>query len=78
MPSDADEEEKTKKNALQVGDEAFVLEAMKLEVAVKYGVDRDGAKAARSDGSARVEKILVKPGETVKAGQKLCLLRVGK
>ena len=71
----ADEEEQTKKETVNVGDDVVILEAMKLEVAVQYGVDRDGEKIADTKASAKVAKVLVKSGETVKAGQNLCLLR---
>lgn len=76
MVGEADEEERTKKESVEAGDDVVVLEAMKLEVAVKYGVGRDGEKLEEGKATARVEKILVKSGETVKAGQKLCLLRL--
>jgi len=44
-----------------------ILEAMKLEIAVKTPEDQTTAK---------VEKVLVAPGETVKAGSRIALLRV--
>jgi urea carboxylase len=46
-----------------------VLEAMKLEIAVKTP---DSLKKA---GTVKVEKLLVKPGDTVTAGGHLVLLR---
>ena len=71
-----DKEEETKKSSVEMGDEVFVLEAMKLEVAVKYGIGQEGEVLDNGKRVAKVEKILVKPGETVKAGQNLCLLRL--
>lgn len=46
-----------------------ILEAMKLEIAVKT------PESALAEGGAKVEKILVKPGDTVQAGSHLALLR---
>ena len=43
-----------------------ILEAMKLEIAVKAPEDQKRAK---------VEKLLVTPGETVRAGGRIALLR---
>lgn len=43
-----------------------VLEAMKLEINVNAADDLKAGK---------VEKLLVKPGETVKAGEKIALVR---
>ncbi|KAL1796625.1 hypothetical protein ACET3X_005165 [Alternaria dauci] len=55
----------------EIGDESVIviLEAMKLEIAVK--TPDSVAKA----GKLRVEKVLVKPGDTVTAGGQLALLR---
>jgi biotin carboxyl carrier protein len=48
-----------------------ILEAMKMEVSVSYNGDKkDGV-----DQSFRVEKVLVQPGDTVKAGDALVFLR---
>lgn len=48
----------------------IILEAMKLEIAVKT------PNAAVADNTKlRVEKVLVKPGDTVTAGGHLALLR---
>jgi biotin carboxyl carrier protein len=48
-----------------------ILEAMKMEVSVSYNGDKkDGV-----DLSFRVEKVLVQPGDTVKAGDALVFLR---
>jgi urea carboxylase len=44
---------------------------MKLEIAVKT------PEAAAEKGKLRVEKVLVKPGDTVSAGGYLALLRQG-
>jgi urea carboxylase len=49
-----------------------ILEAMKLEIAVKTP-DAAAAGGAR----LKVEKVLVKPGDTVTAGGHLALLRKG-
>ena len=46
-----------------------ILEAMKLEINVNAPDDL---------GTAKVEKLLVQPGETIKAGGHLALLRHGK
>lgn len=43
-----------------------ILEAMKLEINVN---------AADDQGKAKVEKLLVQPGETIKAGGRIALLR---
>lgn len=45
-----------------------ILEAMKLEINVDV---------PDSVGKAKVEKILVKPGDVVKAGDRIALLRQG-
>ncbi|KAJ5168790.1 Allophanate hydrolase subunit 2 [Penicillium canariense] len=48
-----------------------ILEAMKMEVAVSYNGDqRDGL-----DQSFKIEKVLVQPGDTVRAGDALVFLR---
>lgn len=48
-----------------------ILEAMKMEVSVSYiGDKRDGI-----DQSFRIEKVLVQPGDTVRAGDALAFLR---
>jgi urea carboxylase len=49
-----------------------ILEAMKLEIAVKTP---DAAVAAADGAKLRVEKVLVKPGDTVSAGGHVALLR---
>ena len=46
-----------------------ILEAMKLEINVNTPEDAENAK---------VEKMLVRPGDAVKAGEKLALLRKSK
>lgn len=46
-----------------------ILEAMKLEIAVKT------PESMLSEGKSKVEKLLVKPGDTVTAGGHLALLR---
>lgn len=46
-----------------------ILEAMKLEINVNAPDDQ---------GKATVEKLLVQPGETIKAGGRIALLRNGK
>jgi urea carboxylase len=52
-----------------------ILEAMKLEIAVKTP---DAAAAAAADGAKlSVEKVLVKPGDAVSAGGHVALLRKG-
>jgi biotin carboxyl carrier protein len=49
-----------------------ILEAMKMEVTVSYNGDKkDGA-----DQSFRIEKVLVQPGDTVKAGDALAFLKI--
>jgi urea carboxylase len=54
-----------------------ILEAMKLEIAVKTP-DAAAAAAAAADGAKlSVEKVLVKPGDTVSAGGHVALLRKG-
>lgn len=48
-----------------------ILEAMKMEVSVSYDGDtRDGI-----DESFTIEKVLVQPGDTVRAGDALVFLR---
>ncbi|ORY17282.1 allophanate hydrolase subunit 2-domain-containing protein [Clohesyomyces aquaticus] len=54
------------------GTTIVVLEAMKLEIAVKTP---DDVVAALKDAKVQVEKMLVKPGDTVQAGGHICLLR---
>lgn len=49
-----------------------ILEAMKLEIAVKTP---DSAVSMLSDSRLKVEKLLVKPGDTVSAGGHLALVR---
>lgn len=46
-----------------------ILEAMKLEIAVKT------PESIAGPGKLKVEKLLVKPGDTVTAGGHLALLR---
>ncbi|KAJ5501994.1 Allophanate hydrolase subunit 2 [Penicillium fimorum] len=48
-----------------------ILEAMKMEVSVSY----DGDKRDGIDESLRIEKVLVQPGDTVRAGDALAFLR---
>ena len=48
----------------------MILEAMKLEIAVKTP-----ESAATADHKLKIEKILVKPGDTVSAGGHLAFLR---
>jgi biotin carboxyl carrier protein len=48
-----------------------ILEAMKMEVAVSY----DGDKKNGIDTDFRIEKVLVQPGDTVRAGDALVFLR---
>jgi urea carboxylase len=50
-----------------------ILEAMKLEIAVKT----PDAAAAAGGAKLSVEKVLVKPGDTVSAGGHVALLRKG-
>jgi urea carboxylase len=48
-----------------------ILEAMKMEVAISYnGEQKDGV-----DLNFRVEKVLVQPGDTIRAGDTLVFLR---
>jgi urea carboxylase len=49
-----------------------ILEAMKLEIAVKTPNE-----AAETNTKLRVEKLLIKPGDTVSAGGHLALLKKG-
>ncbi len=51
----------------------MILEAMKLEIAVKTPED-----VVTAEAKLRVEKLLVKPGDTVTAGGHLALLREGE
>ncbi|KAJ9659577.1 hypothetical protein H2201_007326 [Coniosporium apollinis] len=50
-----------------------ILEAMKLEIAVRLPEDI----GAESDKTAKVEKLLVRPGDTIKAGGRIALVRTG-
>jgi urea carboxylase len=52
---------------VKAGDVISILEAMKLEINVNAADDLKRSK---------VEKLLVQPGETVKAGGRIALLRV--
>jgi urea carboxylase len=54
---------------LTIAMQIVILEAMKLEIAVKT------PESAQSTGKLTVEKVLVKPGDTVTAGGHLALLR---
>ena len=73
---EAEAEAEAKKDVVRKGDEVIVLEAMKLEVAVRYGVAEGEEDVPQTTvPEARVERVLVKPGETVKAGQRVCLVR---
>lgn len=49
-----------------------ILEAMKLEIAVKTP---ESIVAELGEGKLKVERVLVKPGDTVQAGGHLALLR---
>ena len=50
-----------------------ILEAMKLEISVRIS---DEAASACSEGqTVTIDKLLVKPGDTVSSGEKLALLR---
>jgi len=49
-----------------------VLEAMKLEIAVKM------PEAAHGKGKMKIDNVLVKPGGTVTAGAHLALLRLSR
>lgn len=51
-----------------------ILEAMKLEISVR---PPDSVAEALASGKVKVEKALVKPGDTVQAGSRLVLLRKG-
>lgn len=51
---------------LETGKVAIILEAMKMEIAVKAEEQHTGCK---------IEKILVRPNDDVKAGDPLVLLR---
>lgn len=51
---------------LKANEVVSILEAMKLEINVS---------APEEMGKAKVEKLLVRPGETIKAGGKIALLR---
>ncbi|KAI1590231.1 Acetyl propionyl-CoA carboxylase alpha subunit [Pyrenophora tritici-repentis] len=57
--------------AVGEGSVIVILEAMKLEIAVKT------PEAVANAGKLKVEKVLVKPGDTVTAGAHLALLRKG-
>lgn len=51
----------------------IILEAMKLEISVRMS---DEAVGACNEGqTVTVDKLLVKPGDTVSSGDKLALLR---
>jgi len=52
---------------VKAGQTIAILEAMKLEIAVKTPDDQKAGK---------VEKLLILPGETVKAGGRIALLRI--
>ncbi|KAI9724690.1 MAG: hypothetical protein M1828_003559 [Chrysothrix sp. TS-e1954] len=65
-------------DTVKVGDEIVILEAMKLEISVKFGVDDDdeGIKqTSDAEKTARVEKIVTRQGEVVKAGSKIALVK---
>lgn len=53
------------------GPQIAILEAMKLEIAVRLPED----VGAESDRTAKVEKLLVRPGDTIKAGGRIALVR---
>ena len=53
-------------DTVKIGDTIVILEAMKLEIAVKAENDMVGGK---------VEKLTVRPGDVVKAGDVICLVR---
>jgi biotin carboxyl carrier protein len=48
-----------------------ILEAMKMEVSVSYNADQKDS----IDQSFKIEKVIVHPGDTVKAGDALAFLR---
>lgn len=54
------------KQAIKPNQTIAILEAMKLEIAVNAPTDQRGA---------RVERLLVAPGETVNAGAHIALLK---
>ena len=54
-------------NTIKPGQDIAILEAMKLEIAVKAPDD--------ITAGTKVEKLLVMPGDTVKAGGRLALLK---
>jgi len=54
---------------IKANDLISILEAMKLEINVNAPDDQ---------GKAKVEKLLVQPGETIKAGGRIALLRNAK
>lgn len=60
-----------KKDVLTTQTQLVILEAMKLEIAVKT------PDSIASHGKLTVEKLLVKPADTVSAGGHLMLLRKG-
>lgn len=51
---------------LESGSEAIILEAMKMEITIK---------AEERHAGCKIERILVRPNDTVKAGDALVLLR---
>jgi biotin carboxyl carrier protein len=53
-------------------DQIVILEAMKLEIAVRTP---DSAVKALKDGKLKAEKLLAKPGDTIQAGGHIVLLR---
>lgn len=53
-------------DVLEPGNVAIILEAMKMEITVK---------AEKQHTGCRIEKVLVEPNDTVKAGDPLILLR---
>ena len=55
---------------IKSGQNIAILEAMKLEIAVKVPDD--------TAAGTKVEKLLVVPGDTVKAGGRLALLKLEK
>ena len=52
-----------------------ILEAMKLEIAVKTPDDAMSKGITTNSDKLVIEKVLVKPGDTVTAGSHLALLR---
>jgi Pyruvate carboxylase len=58
-------------NVIRSAQVVVILEAMKMEVSVSY----DGDKRDGIDESFTIEKVLVQPGDTVRAGDVMVFLR---